>query len=152
ADISTNQEWNGPCDYLLDGIVFVQQGVVLTIDAGVTVKGKKTPVRPAPSTLIFLRGSKINAVGTSNSPIVFTSDQNSPNRAPCAGGGLTITGGGPVNCPGGSCLAEGLNPSVPFGGDPNVPATNVDSSGIFRFVRVEFAGRILSTDNELNVL
>src|SRR5215472_15337689 len=32
SNVTGNEEWNGPCDYLLDGIIFVQQGVVLTID------------------------------------------------------------------------------------------------------------------------
>jgi hypothetical protein len=118
----------------------------LTIESGTTVKGKKSPVRPAPSTLIFRRDSKINAVGTSAQPIVMTSDQPAGSRAPGDWGGLVINGRGPVNCPGNECLAEGLD-SVPFGGTE----TN-DSSGIFRFLRVEFAGKIVSTDNELNVI
>jgi hypothetical protein len=61
-------------------------------------------------------------------------------------GGLSICGNAPVNCPGGECLAEGLV-GVPFGGpDPN------DSSGRLEFVRVEFSGKELSPDNELNVI
>ena len=95
---------------------------------------------------MFRRDSKINAVGTAVAPIVFTSDQAAGSRIPGDWGGLVMNGRAPVNCPGGECLTEGLS-GTPFGGsEPN------DSSGILRYVRVEFAGRILSTDNELNVL
>ena len=144
--ITTNQIWPSSCTILLDGTVFVEPGVVLTIQPGTTIKGKKNPSNPPPSALVFRRDSKINAVGTAVAPIVFTSDQAAGSRIPGDWGGLVMNGRAPVNCPGGECLTEGLS-GTPFGGsEPN------DSSGILRYVRVEFAGRILSTDNELNVL
>jgi hypothetical protein len=144
--VTSNQTWPAGCTVLLDGPVFVQSGVVLTIKAGAVVKGMKNPTTTPPSALIFRRDSKINAVGTAASPIVFTSDQAPGSRFAGDWGGLVLNGRSTVNCPGNECLAEGLT-SVPFGGtEPN------DSSGILRYARVEFAGRILSTDNELNVL
>lgn len=144
--ISANQVWPSSCTILIDGTVFVEPGVVLTIQPGTTIKGKKNPSNPPPSALIFRRDSKINAVGSAAAPIVFTSDQSPGSRLPGDWGGLVINGRAPVNCPGGECLAEGLSGS-PFGG-----SEANDSSGILRYVRVEYAGRILSTDNELNVL
>jgi hypothetical protein len=97
------------------------------------------------SAVVVLRGAKIAASGTPSRPIVMTSiDHLDTDTGGQLGdwGGLTINGNAPVNCPGGQCFAEGLV-GVPFGGpDPN------DSSGVVRYVRVEFAGRDLG-DNLL---
>src|SRR5262249_59678542 len=71
-------------------------------------------------------------------PILMQSTDHLDHGAGHVGdwGGLTINGRAPVNCPGGSCLAEGLA-GVAFGGsDPN------DSSGVLRYLRVEFAGEL----------
>jgi hypothetical protein len=146
GSITSNQVWQTGCTYIIDGQTFVQPNVVLTIQPGTIVKGKSSPANP-PSFLAFLRDSKINAQGTQAQPIIMTSDQPVGSRLPGDWGGLILNGRAPVNCPGGECLAEGFATSVPYGGtEPN------DSSGIMRFMRVEFAGFILSPDNELNVI
>lgn len=145
GNIASNQVWPAGCNIELNGTIFVEPGVVLKIDAGATIFGQKFPSNPPPTALVFRRDSKINAVGTEGSPIVFSSDQSPGSRAPGDWAGLALNGRGPVNCPGGECDAEGLVNTV-FGGNE----TN-DSSGIARFLRVEFAGRELSPDNELNV-
>ena len=146
TDVTQNQVWPNTCTILLDGTIFVQPNVVLTIQAGTTIKGKKVSGNGSPSALVFRRDSKINAQGTSASPIVFTSDQSPGSRSKGDWGGLVLNGRAPVNVPGGEGLAEGLN-NVPFGGNE----AN-DSSGILRFLRVEFAGKTVGPDNELNVV
>ena len=144
--LRSSQTWPASCNIFLDGTVFVDAGVEIVVQPGTTIRGRKNPSNPPPSALVFRRGSRINASGSPNAPIVFTSDQAPGSRAPGDWGGLVLNGAAPTNCPGGECLAEGLSDS-PFGGsDPN------DSSGVLRYARIEFAGRILSTDNELNVL
>jgi hypothetical protein len=145
GNITTNQVWPAGCNILLDGTIFVEPETVLTIRPGATIRGKKNPVNPPPSALIFRRESKINAVGSAGSPIIFTSDQAPGTRTPGDWAGLAINGSAPVNCDGGECDAEGLE-DVKFGGNQSN-----DSSGIARFLRVEFAGRELAPDNELNV-
>ena len=145
SNVTSNQVWPAGCTILLDGTIFVEPGVVLKINPGATIFGKKFPANPPPTALVFRRDSKINAVGSMGSPIIFSSDQSPGGRAPGDWAGLAINGRGPVNCPGGECDAEGLV-NVPFGGNE----TN-DSSGIARFLHVAFAGRELSPDNELNV-
>ncbi len=153
GNVSSNQEWEAGCRVDIDGLVFVQPGVTVTIDPGALVVGKNPPSAGGGgptnvSALIFLRGSKINAPGTAGNPILMTSSTHVDNNngQPGDWGGLTVNGAAPVNCPGGECLAEGLV-GVPFGG------TNPgDSSGQVEFLRVEFSGRELSPDNELNVI
>ncbi|MBM4245218.1 MAG: hypothetical protein FJ148_15620 [Deltaproteobacteria bacterium] len=145
SNVTFSQVWPRSCNVFLDGTIFVEDGVTLTIEAGTTVRGLKFPNNPPPTALIFRRGSQINANGTASQPIVFTSDQPAGQRAAGDWAGLALNGNAPVNCPGGQCEAEGLVNTFFGGGDPN------DSSGVVRYVRVEFAGRELSPDNELNV-
>jgi hypothetical protein len=152
GNVSSTQTWSNACPVYIDGLVFVQPGVTVTIEPGTTVVGVDPPTQnggpTSVSALIFLRGSKINAVGTPAQPIIMTSQDHLEHGTGHISdwGGLTINGNAPVNCPGGECLAEGLT-GVPFGGpDPN------DSSGRLEYVRVEFSGKELSPDNELNII
>jgi hypothetical protein len=155
GNISMNQRWTAGCRVDVDGLTFVQPGVTLTIEPGALVVGKNPPTSGlggavGTSALVFLRGSKINAAGTKTMPILMTSSSHVDANNGGIGdwGGLTINGAAPVDCPGGTCLAQGLglgpNDGVPFGGsDAN------DGSGIVEYVRVEFAGREFSPDNWL---
>jgi hypothetical protein len=144
ADVAANQVWPAGCDIELDGTIFVTNAAVLTIRAGAHIEGRKNPTE-SPAALIFLPDSKINAVGTAGSPIVFTSDQAEGSKLAGDWGGVQLNGRGPVNCDNDSCDAEGIE-GITFGGTE----TN-DSSGIARFLHIEFAGRILGIDNELNI-
>ena len=58
--------------WLLKGRVAVTEGATLTIPAGTIIKAAAGTGADA-STLIIARGAKLNALGTKNSPIVFTS-------------------------------------------------------------------------------
>lgn len=153
ANIGTTQTWLSGCTYVIDRTIFVQPGVTLNIQNNVKVLGKKTPTPPATvSALVFLRDSKINATGTQALPITFTSDQNEAIVGTAGSpkgvgdwGGLVINGRAPVNVPGGEGLSEGLD-AVPFGGNESA-----DSSGNVQFARVEFAGKVVGVDNELNL-
>lgn len=94
------------------------------------------------------RGSKIFAEGTSFAPIVMTGPINSDDPAADAGtwGGLVINGRAPINiCTSGVCEQDGEGGSGKFGGnDPD------DSSGVLRFVRIQFAGFKINDEDELN--
>jgi hypothetical protein len=156
ADITQNVTL-GSCEYFLDGTIFVQPGVVVTIRPGAVIKGRKVSSDGSPSALVFLQGdcsdgnpfsARINAAGTPSSPIVFTSDQPVGQRLSGDWGGVAFMGCSQVNLPGGQGTPEGLV-GVVFGGG-TTPILN-ESSGLARYVRTEFAGRELSPDNELNV-
>lgn len=151
--LTQTKRWTTACPVYVDGLTFVDSGVTITMDPGMTVVGKNPPSSGTGgptnvSALIFLRGSKINAQGDKDHPIVMTSQDHFEHNNGNIGdwGGLSVCGNAPVNCPGGECFAEGLV-GVPFGGsNPN------DSSGVMEFVRVEFSGKELSPDNELNII
>ncbi len=128
-------------DIRLDsGITFVESGAIINIEKGATLKGATgSPV----SALIVKPGGRINASGDPTHVIVFTAQ----GGAPVSGdwGGVALMGKAPVNQPG--ITLEGL-PAIAsnvYGGtDGN------DFSGCMQYVRVNYGGRELTPDNELN--
>jgi hypothetical protein len=127
-----------PNTYILSGFVYVTNGVTLTIEPGVVIKGDQA----SKGTLIVERGGKIKAEGTAERPIVFTSKKAAGQRKPGDWGGLILLGKAPNNA--GTQTIEGGVRSQHGGTDPH------DNSGILKYVRVEFAGIEYSTDNEIN--
>lgn len=136
--ITGNDTWSGLIK--LDGWVYVDAGVTLTIEPGTVIRGTKNSV------LSVERGGKIMAVGTKSQPIVFTSAQGAGFRSNSDWGGLVINGYGVNNLPGGSGVAEGGIGSE-FGG-----SDNADNSGVLAYVRIEFPGYEVATGSEVNGL
>ncbi|MGV6832237.1 MAG: hypothetical protein ACWA5P_11835 [bacterium] len=121
--------------YLLLGDVFVSDSTTLTIEPGTVIIGDfKTK-----GSLTISRGSKIIANGSQTDPIVFTSSRSV--KKPGDWGGIFILGDAPLNSVNPEeVLNYGLKASVTnnimYGGE------NEDSySGIFNFVRIEYAGK-----------
>ena len=135
--LNTDKTLTSAYDYLLRGAVFVESGATLTIEAGVHIYGEQA----TNGTLIIAQGSKIMAEGTASDPIVMSSDAFEGSRARGQWGGLIINGRAPTN----QGVTFGEGDTGAFGG--NNPA---DSSGVLRYVRVEYAGIEFSPDNELN--
>ncbi|MGE3177360.1 MAG: T9SS C-terminal target domain-containing protein [Vicinamibacterales bacterium] len=139
GEINGVMNWTSSNIYVLRGAVFVNQGATLNIEAGTLIAGEAGSV----GTLIVLRGGRLNALGTRERPIVFTSDQPAGQRSRGDWGGIIINGRAPLNIPGGEGVGEAQT-GIYGGDDPN------DNSGTMRYVRVEFAGTEFSPDNELN--
>lgn len=131
--------------YLLRGFVNVNAPATITIPAGTIIFGE----RSSKGTLIINRGAKINAQGTATSPIVFTSQSSPGLRSPGDWGGIIIAGYASINVPGGTAIIEGGTGTTYGGGStPN----DDDSSGVMRYVRIEFPGIAFLPDNEINGL
>jgi hypothetical protein len=147
ADITANRLFQAETTYTLSGFIKVANGATLTIEPGTKIVGD---FEVPGSSLFVLRGAKINAVGTAELPIVFTSERSSGRQAG-DWGGLIIVGNGIINRADPTIL-EGTgtnattNPQVNYGGGTN----NADDSGELRYVRVEFAGYATAADAELN--
>jgi len=143
GEILTDKTLETGKTYLLRAGVFVGKddasiSPVLTIEPGVTIYGESA----TDGMLVIRRGAQINAVGTSSQPIVFTSDKSSRSRGDW--GGVIINGQASLNT-GSEAFGEG--DTGPYGGN-----IDTDNSGTMRYVRIEFAGREISPDNELNGL
>lgn len=116
-------------NYVLEGIVKVADGATLTIEPGATF----TVSTNVSSSLVVLQGGKILAIGSAAEPIVFST------TAKVAGGwgGVTVYGRAPIKAVNGNATAvsEDGNALTYGGTDAN------SSSGILKFVRVEYAGK-----------
>ncbi len=148
ANITVNTTWTTGKTYLLRGPIFVKNGAILTIQPGVVIKGDASV---AQTSLIITKGSKINAVGTSSNPIVFTSSKDT-GRVVGDWGGIIMLGKASLNRAGGVANIEGLATSddTQYGGG-TTPDDN-DNSGNLKYVRIEFGGYIFATNQEINGL
>ena len=139
----------------------------LTIQPGVVLAADSTET--SNDLLLVNRGSKINAVGTADAPIIFTAQQNLSNngvsdssqglwggiillgRAPTA---VCATGTGPNTADGTSAGAatpcqqqiEGVT-GRSYGG-----TNGADSSGTMQYVQIRYTGIAISEGNELQGL
>lgn len=127
--------------WVLQGGVFIggdnKDSGVLSIEAGTVITGKS-----GADYLVISRGSKIEAIGTADAPIVFTT-ANKGNTSRGQWGGLILNGNARINVAGGEATGEGS--TGVYGGNDDT-----DSSGTLKYVRVEFAGFEITPDNELN--
>lgn len=145
GDITAATTWKADKIYLLKGNVFVTGNAVLTIEAGTLIKGDKA----TKGALIITRGSKIEAVGTVDKPIVFTSNVAAGGRSQGDWGGIILLGNAPNNA-GASVSIEGISDATDKG---KYGGTNAaDNSGTLKYVRIEYAGIPLGPDNEINGL
>lgn len=155
---SDTTHWTKDNEYHLDGYVIVENGGLLHIQAGTVIKGLATPsTGDASSALIIARGAKIEAVGTSTAPIIFTAefdDVNDPNDLTKDDkglwGGVIILGAGIVGVNTGLFNVEGI-PSTEgraeYGG-----TNNADDSGTLKYVSIRHGGSKLEANNEINGL
>lgn len=147
--ITENRTLKANYTYKLRGLVYVTNGAVLTIEPGAKIVGELN----RNGGLIITRNAKINAEGTADKPIVFTSEATTPQRGDWAG--VVILGNAPVNSSyngqqGVGEIEGGINNSEGLGlyGGTN-PA---DNSGVLKYVRIEYAGYAFLPDKEINGL
>lgn len=148
APVTASGTWTADKFYLLKGNVYVESGAELTIEPGTIILGDKV----TKGALIVSRGARIHAKGTAEAPIIFTSSAPKGFRNIGDWGGVVLLGNAQNNQNvkqkiEGISSAEGDNGYYGGTGD-----SDDENSGEFYYVRIEFAGIALSTDNELNGL
>jgi hypothetical protein len=126
----------------LNDRLFVPAGETLKIEPCTRIEG--TP-KPNAGSLFVMQGAKIDAVGTADAPILFTSEDHAFSDTPW--GGVVLLGNAPI----GPKVADEVKPiriyegmtdeRASYGGDD--PA---DNSGKMRYVRIEFGGDIIVTE------
>jgi hypothetical protein len=160
GEITANTTWTSDKIQVLEGKVYLKEGVTLTIQAGTIIKGKEG-IGSLASALIIPRGSKLIAEGTAEKPIIFTSILDNIQPGQKAGtnlgeydfgkwGGLIILGRAPISATNGDVLTqiEGIPGDVTYGkyGGSDV----ADNSGIMKFVSVRHGGALIGDGNEIN--
>jgi hypothetical protein len=140
--------------YILNGKTYVSGTGVLTIQPGTRIEGRRKATPAEASALVVTRGGKIIANGDSCNPIVFTAriDSGNPTADPGDWGGVVILGNATVNRV--NPVIEGIDlPTLPPGISVTYGGNNdTDSSGVMEFVRIEYAGAVLTSNRELNGL
>jgi hypothetical protein len=146
--------WTKDKIWVLSGLVFVNSGNELTIEAGTIIKGKSGQGENA-SALVVARGAKIMANGTASEPIIFTAeaDQLNGNLPPTARGlwgGIIVLGKAGLNSAPGESAIEGIPTSETrglYGGDDDA-----DNSGVIKYVSIRHGGTDIGAGNEINGL
>lgn len=146
--------WTKNNKYILEGFVFVNDGQVLTIEAGTVVQFKTGQAENA-SALIVARGGKIIAKGTKKEPIIFTvegDDLEGSILTETRGlwGGLIVLGNAPINIKGGESSIEGIPFAEPRGVYGGVDED--DNSGILKYISIRHSGTSIGESNEINGL
>ena len=158
--LTENTTWYSDSIYTLRGRVVVPSGVTLTIQPGVVVKGEAGNGSMA-SALLIARGGKIDAVGTPNAPIIFTSaaDRLQPGQLVSPNldetmtglwGGIIVLGYAPISASAVPLQIEGIPSSETnglYGGtDEN------DNSGTLQYISIRHGGTNIGQGNEINGL
>jgi len=144
--------WTNDNTYVLDGIVFVNEGQTLNIEAGTVIQGKPGEAANA-SALVVARGGTIMAIGNASEPIVFTFEGDTGLTQPTERGrwgGLIILGDASLNSDPGESAIEGIDTNEArglYGGE-----NDSDNSGVIKYVSIRHGGTNIGADNEINGL
>jgi len=152
-----NVYWSADTTYILDGLVFVEDGATLNIEPGTVIKGKADAEPTA--ALIISKGAKIYAEGTASHPIIFTTENDDLSDPMDVAfdsrglwGGLIVLGKAVINetATGGISYVEGIEEEsdrTQFGGD-----NDADNSGVLKYISIRHGGAELAPGNEINGL
>lgn len=155
--ITEDTTWNADTTYILNQKVVVAQGATLTIEAGTVIKAYEGEA-PNVSMLVIAKGAKINATGTAEKPIIFTSlsdnlTEGSMNSEDSGlWGGVILLGDAPISLMDEekSTFYIGLDPYSEnsfYGGD-----NAEDNSGVMEYVSIRHGGTYIGTGSESNGL
>jgi hypothetical protein len=137
----------------INGRLYVGDGQTLNIEPCTLVVGTRKGSANGAGTLFVSRGGRLNAIGTADEPIVFSSDDYTFHpQAPW--GGIVLLGDAPVGDASATPqvpetrLFEGLTDErARYGG-----SDAADNSGTLQYVRIEYGGDIIVSDKEINGL
>ncbi len=153
----TVYNWTKDNTYLLDGLVFLEAGGILNIEAGTVIRSRQFPSEDDVSVLIITRGAQINAVGTAIEPIIFTAEDDDLSRTNDVRhtdrglwGGIIIMGKAPI-------LAGSQNTSaLPGLGNPERNlyggSNALDTSGQLAYVSIRHPGAGLTLNQPMSGL
>ena len=159
-DITSNTTWTANRTYVLDGLIFVNPDVTLTIEPGTVIKARPQADisnNDGASALIVRRAGKLIADGEVDNPIIFTSTRDDLSDPSDLGptdrglwGGVILLGRAPISEPS-AVQIEGIpdTENALFGGTrPD------DNSGIVRYVSIRHGGFSISgvSGDEINGL
>jgi hypothetical protein len=142
--IRGHQYFGPDSNYLVRGQLRIKSQGSLTVAPGVVIFEESASL----GTIVAERGGQLWAVGNACEPIIITSDDAPGSFARGHCGGIVLNGYARTNlvnsCTGDSAATEGGSVGYYGGNNDN------DCSGALRYVRVEFSGKEITPNNELN--
>lgn len=144
GDISADKTLTADKVWRINGMVTVNNGATLTIEAGTTIIGQ-AGTGASSSYLVIDKGSKIMAEGTATNQIIFTSETSYDGAAAAVGqwGSLVVIG----NAANDQVKPYEVNPSF-IAGTSNM----ADNSGVLKYVAILNSGITIEENKELNGL
>jgi hypothetical protein len=144
--------------YIIDGLVFVQNGEVLNIPAGTHFWAMPGEAENS-SALICARGGKIYATGTATNPIImsgfgddFCDPYDIAENTRGLWGGLIILGRGKINTADMVGQIEGIDPGIAEGRYGDSTGYDDDNSGVYQYISIRHGGTNIGEANEINGL
>ncbi len=137
GDITGNIKLLASTKYTLDGPLRVKKGATLEIEPGTRIEAR------AGGSDVYLAietGAKIEAKGTADKPILFTSAAAAPRSADW--GGIVITGNAPTNF---GTDVQSEVAGLTYGG-----TNTTDNSGTLSYVVTEYTGARIDATQEFN--
>ena len=151
--ITEDVTWYADTIYEMAGKVVVEEGATLTIQAGTLIKARDGQGSLS-TALIIAQGGKIEAMGTEENPIIFTSiydtGDNLDETDMGLWGGIVVLGYSPISADAIPANIEGV--PVNEGWGLYGGTDSLDNSGIIKYVSIRHAGTLLGDGNELNGL
>jgi hypothetical protein len=155
--------WTNDKVWVLNSLVFVNEGQTLTIEPGTIIKGASGQGESA-TALIVARGGSIDAQGTADDPIILTSEADGifrdangictegglPATARGLWGGMIVLGKATLNSSPGESAIEGIPTTESrglYGG-----SDDADNSGILTYISIRHGGTDIGAGNEINGL
>lgn len=146
--------WTKDKVYILNGLVFVNNGQILTIESGTVIKGMPGQGEEA-SALVIAKGGKIMAEGTADNPIIFTAEADDLEGSIALTedglwGGIIVLGDAVLNTVPGEQQIEGIAQTEArgtYGGN-----NDADNSGILKYISIRHGGTDIGEGNEINGL
>ncbi|MEO1260301.1 MAG: hypothetical protein AAFZ15_16010 [Bacteroidota bacterium] len=167
SNVTTDATWTANKTYILANRVSITDGATLTIEPGTVIKGEAGTGANS-TALLVARGGMINACGTADAPIIFTSvadelskedvaagNFESPNLEPDVNGlwgGVIVLGRARISVAGNveEAQIEGIPTSDPnglYGG-----TDDTDNSGTLCYISIRHGGTNIGDGNEINGL
>ncbi|MFH2010965.1 MAG: hypothetical protein ABI333_30475 [bacterium] len=140
-NIGVDTVWTSDRVWVLKDVITVQPSVTLTIEPGTTILAEQH------SALVVRSGGTLDASGTRERPIVFSSISPPGQRLAGDWGGVALLGQAPVNREGAYLRIRPGELEPPFGG-----TDSEWNCGTLRYVRIEFAGGQIQGTDYLNSL
>lgn len=133
--------WTSDNTYVLENLIMVIEPATLTIEAGTTILGRRN------TGLVSLAGARLEAEGTRDEPIVFTSDKPPGQRVAGDWAGVAMVGKARTNRENFYLRIVTDEYDTRVGGEDDSW-----NCGTMRYVRIEFGGSEIDGQKALNGL